>query len=337
MFITPYFGGCKYTNYFLFINKKPVFQCFELLITYPPRHPPGCDMPSKLRPFLLVFGNSGSVFPENHRFSGTVATFFPQKPSQLCINQISFCIFGSCRIRYHETPCRILTDRIMETDRKWIVVRIDGKIAAVSTDYRALARIAGYLASSGSNGKTGRKTGTTASKPGGYSAPAYGNISATATSLEDILKMKQDVKWDDFILFGTEFQKKVWKRLFEMTHAAEEHAKANGDTSGKSRLISYSDFAELCDNRAGVRAVAHAIGLNPISILIPCHLVVPKESIDKIREIRRKAESTIFKGEDLCLDSILSDAAIDFGEYAQGKELKRMLIMNDLKQEGADR
>lgn len=225
----------------------------------------------------------------------------------------------------------------METDRKWIVVRIDGKIAAVSTDYRALARIAGYLASPGSNGKTGRKTGTTVSKPGGYSALAYGNISATATSLEDILKMKQEVKWDDLILFGTEFQKKVWKRLFEMTHAAEEDAKANGDTSGKSRLISYSDFAELCDNRAGVRAVAHAIGLNPISILIPCHLVVPKESIDKIREIRRKAESTIFKGEDLCLDSILSDAAIDFGEYAQGKELKRMLIMNDLKQEGADR
>ena len=35
MFITPYFGGCKYTNNFLFINKNPVFQCFELLITFP--------------------------------------------------------------------------------------------------------------------------------------------------------------------------------------------------------------------------------------------------------------------------------------------------------------
>ena len=164
-----------------------------------------------------------------------------------------------------------------------------------------------------------------------------GNISATATSLEDILEMRQDVKWDDLLLFGTEFQKTVWKHLFEMTHAAEEETKATGDTSGKSRLISYSDFAELCDNRAGVRAVAHAIGLNPISILIPCHLVVPKESIDKIREIQRRAESTIFKGEDLCLDSILSDTTIDFGEYAQGKELKRILIMNDLKQQGADR
>ena len=225
----------------------------------------------------------------------------------------------------------------METDRKWIVVRIDGKIAAISTDYRALARIAGYLASSGSNGKTGRNAGVAANKSGRCLAPAYGNISATATSFKDILEMRHDMKWDDLMLFGTEFQKKVWKRLFEMTHAAEEEAKANGETSGKSRLISYSDFAELCDNRAGVRAVAHAIGLNPVSILIPCHLVVPKESIDKIREIQRKAESTIFKGEDLCLESILSDAAIDFGEYAQGKELKRILIMNDLKQPGADR
>ena len=33
MFITPYFGGCKYTNNFLFINKKAEFQCFGVLIT----------------------------------------------------------------------------------------------------------------------------------------------------------------------------------------------------------------------------------------------------------------------------------------------------------------
>ena len=33
MFISPYFGGCKYTNNFLFINKKAEFQQFDLLIT----------------------------------------------------------------------------------------------------------------------------------------------------------------------------------------------------------------------------------------------------------------------------------------------------------------
>ena len=34
MFITPYFGGCKYTNYFLFINKNIEFQWLGLLITF---------------------------------------------------------------------------------------------------------------------------------------------------------------------------------------------------------------------------------------------------------------------------------------------------------------
>ena len=33
MFITPYFGGCKYTNNFLFINKNIEIQYFEMLIT----------------------------------------------------------------------------------------------------------------------------------------------------------------------------------------------------------------------------------------------------------------------------------------------------------------
>ena len=44
MFLSPKIWGCKYTNYFLFINKKPVFQHFGLLIT------PVCllpDLPSK--------------------------------------------------------------------------------------------------------------------------------------------------------------------------------------------------------------------------------------------------------------------------------------------------
>ena len=33
MFLSPIFGGCKYTNYFLFINKNVEFQYFGLLIT----------------------------------------------------------------------------------------------------------------------------------------------------------------------------------------------------------------------------------------------------------------------------------------------------------------
>ncbi len=186
----------------------------------------------------------------------------------------------------------------METDRKWIIVRIDGRIAAVSTDYRLLASISAKLARD--------------------AKPKYSEITATSAGFDEVWKLRNEVSWDDLLFFGTEFQMKVWRKLYELTH------------ENKAGLICYSDFAELCENRAGVRAVAHAIGLNPVSVIIPCHLVIPKESIDKIREIRKKAELTIFKGDDLCLGSILSDPAIDFGGYALGKDLKRRLIQLEL-------
>ncbi len=186
----------------------------------------------------------------------------------------------------------------METDRKWIIVRIDGKIAAVSTDYSLLASISARLASD--------------------KKPKYNEITATSASFDEVWKLRAEATWDDFLLFGTDFQKKVWRKLYELTHG------------NKAKLICYTDFAELCQNRAGVRAVAHAIGLNPLSVLIPCHLVIPKESIDKIKEINRKAEATIFKGDDLCLSSILKDSSIDFGNYALGRPLKRRLIQLEL-------
>ena len=120
--------------------------------------------------------------------------------------------------------------------------------------------------------------------------------------------------------------------LWKLTHSEDGD---DGDVAEHAadipHLICYSDFAEMCQNRAGVRAVAHAIGLNPVSVVIPCHLIIPKEAIDKIKEIQKKAETTIFKGDDLCIDSILSDPAIDLGEYALGRDLKRELIRHDLR------
>ena len=221
----------------------------------------------------------------------------------------------------------------METDRKWIVVRIDGKIAGISTDYRILARISGMLAYQESV-KTGKKTGK---------ETVYGEINAKAVCFDEVWKLRQEVEWNDLMLFGTDFQKKVWRKLWELTHDVESQggipdhvgndgSQNTGGNQASRRLICYSDFAELCQNRAGVRAVAHAIGLNPMSVIIPCHLVIPKEGIDKIREIHDRAQSTIFKGDDLCIGSILSDTSIDFGEYALGKGLKRELIINEMEE-----
>ena len=201
----------------------------------------------------------------------------------------------------------------METDRKWVVVRIDGKIAAVSTDYRMLARISEMLASQDSGKKAGRET-------------FYGEITARTACFDEVWKLRHEVCWDDLMLFGTDFQKKVWRKLWDLTHEVE----SQGGNKANGYLICYSDFAELCQNRAGVRAVAHAIGLNPVSVIIPCHLVIPKEGIDKISDIQKKAEATIFKGDDLCIGSILSDTSIDFGEYTLGKTLKRELIIREL-------
>lgn len=241
----------------------------------------------------------------------------------------------------------------MDADRKWVIVRIDGKIAAISTDYRLLASISAGL-SAGSHIYKGRnKGGRTRQKTEGVSL--YKEISAVTVGFEEVWKLRQELKWEDMMLYGTDFQKAVWRKLWELTHhrmdGHEVHgAKVVGEgtaercigetvegVGGKiaeeqpeARLISYSDFAGLCSNRAGVRAVAHAIGLNPVSIVIPCHLVIPKESIDKITDIQKKAESTIFKGDDLCLNSILNDSSIDFGEYSHGRELKRMLIRKEL-------
>lgn len=198
----------------------------------------------------------------------------------------------------------------MKADRKWVIVRIDGKIAAISTDYRLLAGLTARIAREEEK-KTARPL-------------PYENITAEVVPFEYVWELRSNAAWDDFILFGTDFQKKVWRKLWELTHS--DPSNASEKTAEEMKLICYSDFAELCENKAGVRAVAHAIGLNPISVIIPCHLVIPKESIDKINDIKRKAEATIFKGDDLCLRSILDDSSIDFGEYALGRKLKRELI-----------
>ena len=225
----------------------------------------------------------------------------------------------------------------METDRKWIIVRIDGKIAAASTDYRLLASISSHLAEQGRRQEKKIRPG----KPGNTKGCIFSKITAEAIGMDELWELRHKTGWEDLMLFGTDFQKKVWHKLWELTHAyvrTTDEDNAGSDTRDGHgypkpedlTLVSYSDFAELCQNRAGVRAVAHAIGLNPVAVIIPCHLVVPKESIDKIREINKKAEATIFKGDDLCISSILNDSSIDFGEYSCGRELKRELIIREL-------
>lgn len=60
-------------------------------------------------------------------------------------------------------------------------------------------------------------------------------------------------------LEGTRFQKKVWHELQNIPY---------GETK------SYKEIAKNIGNENAVRAVASAIGKNPLMIIIPCHRVI---------------------------------------------------------------
>ena len=63
-------------------------------------------------------------------------------------------------------------------------------------------------------------------------------------------------------LQGTEFQKKVW---------------ANLSAIGKGQTKSYGDIAAEIGQPDAARAVGTAVGQNPVSLIVPCHRVLPKE------------------------------------------------------------
>jgi len=84
-------------------------------------------------------------------------------------------------------------------------------------------------------------------------------------------------------LEGTELQRKVWKELLAVPFG---------------QTITYLELAKRVEKPKAVRAVANAVGANPLHILIPCHRIVPS--------------SPKTKG--------------DLGGYAGGIEVKRFLL-----------
>ncbi|WP_369684251.1 methylated-DNA--[protein]-cysteine S-methyltransferase [Sporosarcina ureae] len=63
-------------------------------------------------------------------------------------------------------------------------------------------------------------------------------------------------------LKGTLFQQQVWQALQQIPY-------------GETRT--YSNIAEHIGNVSSVRAVASAIGKNPVLIVVPCHRVIAKD------------------------------------------------------------
>ena len=62
-------------------------------------------------------------------------------------------------------------------------------------------------------------------------------------------------------LQGTNFQIKVWEALLAIPPGS---------------LVAYEDLAVYIGLPKAVRAVANAVGKNPIPVLIPCHRVIRK-------------------------------------------------------------
>ena len=60
-------------------------------------------------------------------------------------------------------------------------------------------------------------------------------------------------------LKGTDFQKKVWRKLL---------------TIPKGKTITYKELARKIGKPKAIRAVANAVGANPLTRLIPCHRVI---------------------------------------------------------------
>jgi len=60
-------------------------------------------------------------------------------------------------------------------------------------------------------------------------------------------------------IMGTEFQKKVWNELLKIPYG---------------KTITYKELAIRLGDEKVIRAAAHANGVNPLPIVIPCHRVI---------------------------------------------------------------
>lgn len=83
----------------------------------------------------------------------------------------------------------------------------------------------------------------------------------------DIKCQKRELSFEHLMNFrkirtiGTSFQEAVWQALLKIPHG---------------EVRTYSDIAVQINNPKAIRAVGTAVGSNPVSILIPCHRVLPK-------------------------------------------------------------
>ncbi len=84
-------------------------------------------------------------------------------------------------------------------------------------------------------------------------------LEETKRQIDEYLTEKRkefDIK---ILMTGTDFQKIVWRALAKV---------------GYGKTASYLDLARKAGREKSARAVANAIGANPIALIIPCHRII---------------------------------------------------------------
>lgn len=105
-------------------------------------------------------------------------------------------------------------------------------------------------------------------------------------------------------LAGTALQKSVWLELMNIPYG---------------EVISYEELAKRVGNEKAVRAVASAVGDNPLCVVIPCHRVLPKSSV--VNMSTKVGTKTL--GDAKTLKRV---PKINVGGYALGAHIKEILL-----------
>ena len=137
-------------------------------------------------------------------------------------------------------------------------------------------------------------------------------------SLDDLLGGRGSIfRWEDLQLQGTPLQLRVWRELFNLL---------------PDELITYSELANRCGYPRAVRAVATAVGKNPVSLIIPCHRVVRKSGNrgDVMKSgnyavVRKTGGPGVVKNDGSGRDAA-SVTGWELGNYRWGSELKKRIL-----------
>ncbi len=92
--------------------------------------------------------------------------------------------------------------------------------------------------------------------------PKNAILKKTAAQLEEYFAKERETFDLPFDMKGSSFQRAVWRELSVIPFG---------------HTISYGELADRLENPSAVRAVGTANGVNPISIIVPCHRVIGKD------------------------------------------------------------